>query len=195
MGEPRHQQELPGEIKKPLRITLTLFSMWGEISSLNPLWQTLLSLRMFEIANRQRAHSNGKGFIVLSDKADLSITFPYQLSAVRTFAIGCMIGAVGSFVILYLTAISLFWIPVVGILSGFVGLLLRHRTPTELTVRGDLPDVIAGSDALASWLSAGSGRKVRLEAWEKVHLETEAQKPEEIHTIFKAAITVQDQES
>jgi hypothetical protein len=114
--------------------------------------------------------------MILSDKADLSITFPYQLSAPRTFAAGCMIGAVGSFGIFYLTAISFFWIPVVGILSGFAGLLVRQHTLTELTVRGDLPDIIVGSDTLASWLSAGSGRKVRLEAWERVHLETEAQK-------------------
>jgi len=193
MGAVRHQQELSGNIKKPLRITLTLFSKWGEIGSLDPLWRALLSPRLFEIVKQVR--SSGKGIMILSDKADLSIAFPYKLSAQRTFATGCLIGAVSSMVIFHLTAISFSWIPAVGILSGFVGLLLRHRTSIELTVRGDLPDILAGSDALASWLSVGNSRKVRLEAWEKVHLEAEAQKPEEIETIFKAALTVQDQEA
>jgi hypothetical protein len=195
MGEPCHQQKLPDNIKKPLRITLTLFSKWGEIGSLDPLWRALLSPRMFKIATIARVHSNLNGFTILSDNADLSITFPYQLSAPRTFAAGCIIGAVSSMVIFNLTAISFSWIPVIVILGGFAGLLVRHHTSTELLVRGDLPDVIAGSDVLASWLSAGRGRKVRLEGGEKVYLETEAQKPDDIQTIFKAAITLQDQES
>src|SRR5437899_9742049 len=106
MGEPRCQQELPAATKEPFRITLTLFGKWGELSSLDPLCRALLSPRMFEIMRSQRGHLNG--FLILSDQADLSISFPYQLSAPRTFAASWMIGAVGSFVIFYFAAISSF---------------------------------------------------------------------------------------
>jgi hypothetical protein len=195
MGEPLQQEKFSGIVRMPLRITLTLFTRWGEIGSLVSLWRILLGPRMFELVRRQWSYSNGKGFMILSEWADLSIAFPYQLSALRTFILNGWIGAVGSLIIFYLTTIPLRWIPVVVILSGFIGLLIRHRASAEVTVRGNLPDIIMGADALESWLAAGSGRKVRLEVWESIHLEIEAQTPAEIQSMFEAALTAQDQES
>jgi hypothetical protein len=49
------------------------------------------------------------------------------------------------------------------------------------------------SGALASWLSAGSGRKVRLEIWDRVGLEVEARNPEDVQSMFKSAVAAQEQ--
>jgi hypothetical protein len=150
---------------------------------------------MFEIAKRYRASSRGKSFVVLSDKADLSITFPHQQDSAKTFALSCVAGSVVGFILFRLNAAPLLWVPVMGALGGFAGILISRSASTERTVRGDLPDIMAVSDALASWLSAGSGRRVHLETWEKVKLEVDAKTPEEIEPMFQTATAVQDERS
>ena len=184
---------MPAEIKKPLRITLILTTKRGDVGSLDPLWQLFLSRRMFEIARRYRASARGKSFGILSDQADLSISFPDQGNSAKTFALGCVMGSAVGLILFRLSAAPLLWVPVMGALSGFAGILISRGASTEATVRGDLPDIIAHSDALALWLSAGRGRKVHLETWEKVRLEADARRPEDVQSMFKAAIDAQEQ--
>lgn len=184
---------MPAEINKPLRITLTLTTKRGDVGSLDPLWKALLSQTMFEMARRQRARSQGKSFVVLSDQADLSITFPHLQDSAKTFAAGCVVGIAIGFILFRFGVTSLLWVPVIGALSGLVGILISRGTATEATVRSDLPDIVAHSDAFALWLSAGTGRKVHLEIWDKVHLEADARTPGEIQSMFKAAVAAQEQ--
>src|SRR5205807_5189020 len=140
-------------------------------------WKTLLSRRMFEIAKWQRARSQ-ESFCILSDKADLSISFPSQQPS-RFFVASCVLGVAIGFLLFFLRATPLLGIPVVAAFSGLAGILVSRHTSAEFSVRGDLPDIISISDGLALWLSAGSGRKVHLETWEKVRLEAEARRPED----------------
>lgn len=193
MGEPIYQEKLPAETNKPLRITLSLTTRRGDVSSLDPLWKALLSRTMFEMVSRQRARSHGKSFIIVSDQADLSITFPHQQDSAKTFAAGCAIGVVIGFILFRLGATPVLVVPVLGALGGLAGILIGRSAATEATVRGDLPDIVAHSDAFASWLSAGSGRKVRLEIWERIHFEADARTPEEVQSMFKTAVAAQDQ--
>jgi hypothetical protein len=193
MGEPLCQEKLPGEMKKPLRITLTLTTKQGDAGSLDPLWQALLSRRMFEIARRYRASSREKSFTIVSDTADLSISFPNQGDSAKTFASGCVIGSIAGLALFALKATPVLWVPVMAVLSGFAGILISRSASTDATVRADLPDIIVVSDALASWLSVGSGRKVRLEIWDRVGLEVEARNPEDVQSMFKSAVAAQEQ--
>ena len=193
MGEPLCQEKLPGEMKKPLRITLTLTTKRGDAGSLDHLWQALLSQRMLEMARRYRASSGKTGFTIVSDTSDLSIKLPNQGDSAKTFALGCVIGSIVGFILFALSATYLLWVPVMAVLSGFAGILINRSASTEATVWAGLPDMIVVSDALALWLFAGSGRKVRLEIWDKVHLEVEARKPEDVEPMFKSAVAAQEQ--
>jgi hypothetical protein len=114
MGEPLCQEKMPAEIKKPLRITLTLTTKRGDVGSLDPLWQLFLSQRMFEIARRYRASARGKSFGILSDQADLSISFPDQGNSAKTFALGCVMGSAVGLILFRLSAAPLLWVPVMG---------------------------------------------------------------------------------
>jgi hypothetical protein len=78
-------------------------------------------------------------------------------------------------------------------LGGFAGILIIRSTSTNASVRGNLPDIMAVSAALASWLAAGSGRKMHLETVDKIHVEADAKTPEEIEPMFKAAVAAQEQ--
>ena len=193
MGELLCQEKLPGEMKKPLRITLTLTTKRGDAGSLDPLWQALLSRRMFEMARRYRASSREKSFMIVSDTADLTISLPNQGDSAKAFVAGCVIGSIAGLILFAASATPLLWVPVMGMLSGFAGILINRSASTEATVRADLPDIVVVSDALALWLFAGSGRKVRLEIWDKVHLEVEARKPEDVAPMFKSAVAAQEQ--
>jgi hypothetical protein len=164
MGEPLSLEKLPGEVKMPLRITLTLTTRRGDVGSLDPLWQALLSPGMFEIARRQRASSRGKSFTILSDKADLSITFPHQQDPAKTIGLSCAIGCAVGFALFLLGVTPLWLVPVLGALAGLAGTLISRSILTETIVRGDLPDINAVSDALALWLSSKTGRKVHLDS-------------------------------
>lgn len=193
MGEPLSQEKLPGEVKKPLRITLILTTRRGDAGSLDPLWQLFLSRRMFEIAKRYRASARGKSFMILSDRADLSITFPHQQDSAKTLALSCVIGSGIGLILFRLGAAPLLCVPVMGALSGCAGILFSQSASTEASVRGDLPDIIVHSDALALWLSAGRGRKAHLETWEKIRLEADARRPEDVQSMFKAVVDAQEQ--
>jgi hypothetical protein len=184
---------MPAEINKPLRITLTLATKRGDIVSLDPLWKALLSQTMFEMARRQRARSQGS-FVILSDQADLSITFPHLQDSVKTFAAGCVVGSAIGFILFRFGVAPLLWVPVMGALGGLAGILISRSTATEATVRGDLPDIMAVSDALALWLSGQRKRKIRLETWEKVRLEIDARTPQEVQAMLKTALAMQEEE-
>jgi len=188
MGEPLSQEKLPGEVKKPLRITLTFTTTRGDSASLDPLWKAILSPRMFEIARRYRASSPGKSFVILSDQADLSITFPHLPDAAKTFGSGFVIGSVAGLLFFFPGTIPLLWVPIMAVLGGFAGMLTSRSASIQITVRGDLPDIVAHSPTLASWLAAGGGRKMHLETVDKIYVEADAKTPEEIESMFKAAI-------
>ena len=183
---------MPGEIKKPLRITLTFTAKRGDSASLDPLWKAMLSPRMFEIARRYRAISRGKSFGILSDQADLSITFPHLPTAAKTFRAGFVIGSVVGLLFFFSGITPLLWAPIMGVLGGFAGILMSRSASAQITVRGDLPDIIAYSPALASWLAAGGGRKIHLETVDKIYVEADAKTPEEIESMFKAAVTAEE---
>ena len=70
-----------------------------------------------------------------------------------------------------------------GGLGSFAGILISRSAATQGTVRGDLPDIVAHSAALASWLAAGGGRKMHLETVDKVYVEADAKTPEEVEPI------------
>jgi hypothetical protein len=190
MDEPFSQEKLPDEVKKPLRITLTLTTTRGDIGSLDALWKALLTRRMFEMAGWQRARSQ-EDFTILSNTADLSIGFPNQQSS-RTLIVSCAIGAVIGFILFRLSAMPLLGVPAMAVLSGLAGILVSRRSSTEFTVRGDLPDIIRVSDTLALWLSANRDRKVHLETWEKARLEADARTAEELKSMFVVAIAAQE---
>jgi hypothetical protein len=123
--------------------------------------------------------------VILSDQADLSITFPHQQDSAKHFAAGCVVGIVIGFILFHFGVTSLLWVPVMGALSGSAGILISRSTATEATVRGDLPDIIAHSADLASWLSAGSGRTVHLKIWDKIQLELDARTPKKSTQCFR----------
>jgi hypothetical protein len=68
---------------------------------------------------------------------------------------------------------------------------MSRSASTQGTVRGDLPDIVAHSAALASWHAAGGGRKMHLETVDKVYVEADAKTPEEVEPMFKAAVAAQ----
>src|SRR6476619_1263430 len=126
MGEPLSREELPGEIKKPLRITLTLTAKRGDSASLDPLWKAILSPRMFDIARRFRANSRGKSFMIVSDQADLSITFPHLPTATKTFRAGFVIASLVGLMFFFSGTTPLLWAPIMGGLGGFAGILMSR---------------------------------------------------------------------
>lgn len=65
---------------------------------------------------------------------------------------------------------------------------------TDIIIRGNLLDIMVVSEALATWAGGKRKRKVRLEIWDKSHLETNAETPEEVHAMFRAALEFQKQE-
>ena len=188
MNQALQQETIPGEIKKPLRIMLFLTTRQGDIGSLDPFCKALLGPAMFEAAKRQR--SQGKGFIALSDQRDLSIIFP-PLESSRIVATSVMMVAAAAGLIFLPLNTRLLWLVVVWAIIALAKTLKSLFTATEITVRGDLPDVIAESNALALWLSGGRGRKARLEAGETTRVQAEARKPEEIQPMFQVAIEAQ----
>jgi hypothetical protein len=192
MGEPLSQEKLSGEIKR-LRITLTFITKRGDVGSLDPLWQEFVGRKMFEMARRTRASRPGKGLIVVSDKPDLSVTLPSLPDFGRTFGPGFVIGSIVGLILFLSRTAPLLWVAIMGVLGGFAGILIIRSTSTNASVRGNLPGIMAVSDALASWLAAGSGRKMHLETVDKIHVEADAKTPEEIEPMFKAAVAAQEQ--
>lgn len=191
MGESFWRDKLTGETEKPLRITLALITKRGDVGSLDPLWQEFVGTKMFEMARRTRASQTGKGLVVVSDKPDLSITLPSLPHSGRTLGPCFVIGSVVGLTLFLSRATPLLWIPVMGVLGGFAGILMSRSASTQGTVRGDLPDIVAHSAALASWLAAGGGRKMHLETVDKVYVEADAKTPEEVEPMFKAAVAAQ----
>jgi hypothetical protein len=192
MGEPLSQEKLPGEIK-PLRITLTFMTKRGDAGSLDPLWKAFLSAKMFAIAKGHKARHRENHSLFFPIKVDLSITFPHLPDAAKNFRPGFVIGSVVGLILFLSRTTPLLWVAIMGVLGGFAGILIIRSTSTNASVRGNLPDIMAVSDALASWLAAGSGRKMHLETVDKVYVEADAKTPEEIGPMFKAAVAAQEQ--
>jgi len=130
--------------------------------------------------------------MIVSDQADLSITFPHLPTAAKTFRAGFVIASLVGLMFFFSGTTPLLWAPIMGVLGGFAGILMSRSASAQVTVRGDLPDIIAHSPALASWLAAGGGRKMHLETVDKVYVEADAKTPEEIEPMFKAAIAAQE---
>lgn len=65
---------------------------------------------------------------------------------------------------------------------------------TDIIIRGNLPEIMVVSEALAAWVGSKRKRKARLEMWDKNQLEANAQTPEEVHAMFRAALESQKQE-
>jgi hypothetical protein len=191
MGESFWRGKLTGETEKPLRITLALITKRGDVGSLDPLWQEFVGRKMLEMARRTRASQTEKGLVVVSDKPDLSITLPSLPHSGRTLGPGFVIGSVVGLTLFLSRATPLLWIPVMGVLGGFAGILMSRSASTQGTVRGYLPDIVAHSAALASWLAARGGRKMHLETVDKVYVEADAKTPEEVEPMFKAAVAAQ----
>ena len=192
MSAPLRQEKSPGETEKPLRITLTLTTTRGDVGSLDPLWQEFIGRKMFEMARRTRAGQPGKGLTVVSDKPDFSVTFPSLPGFGKTFGSGFVIASIAGLLFFFPGTIPLLWVPIMAVLGGFAGMLMSRSASAQGIVRADLPDMIAHSAGLASWLAGGGGRKMHLETVDKVYVEADAKTPEEIEPMFKAALAVQE---
>lgn len=185
MDEPFCREELTAEIEKPLRITLTLTTKRGDVGSLDPLWQEFVGRKMFEMARRTRAGT------VVCDKPDLSVILPRLPDAGRVFGPGLVTGSVVGLILFLSRTTPLLWVPIMGVLGGFAGILISRSASAQGTVRGDLPDIAAHSAALASWLAVRGSRKMHLETVDKVYVEADAKTPEEIESMVKAAVAAQ----
>lgn len=192
MGAPLRQEKSPGETEKPLRIMLTLTTTRGDVGSLDPLLQEFIGRKIFEMARRTRASQPGNGLILVSDKPDLSVTIPSLPDFRKTFGPGFVIASIAGLLFFFPGTIPLLWVPIMAVLGGFAGMLISRSASVQITVRGDLPEIVAYSPGLASWLAAGGGRKMHLETVDKVYVEADAKTPEEIEPMFKAALAVQE---
>lgn len=181
------------------RINLILSTNRRDMASLDPVCRKLLGERIFGMVEQHLRKSGNRPSAALSDKSDLSITFPDQNAGGRpperaggqywgrvvlwitilSFAItarlfGPLVGslvALGSIVV------------VMAALAGFAG----FNSVMEVTVRGDLADVMSVSEMLKGWLSK-NGRSLRLEVWDTEHLEATAQTGDQVEKMFQVAL-------
>jgi hypothetical protein len=183
-------ESLPSEIKRPLRITLTLITRRMDIGSLDPLSRALLDRATFESAQWQMTRAQGQSLTVLSDQGDLAITYPQQDSRIAATSV-MVAAAVLGLVFLPLNA-PLLWLVVVWAGVALTKTLNSLSSAIEVTVRGDLADVVTESGALALWISEKKGRRSSLEVWDRVHVQAEARRPEEVEAMFELAAEVQE---
>ena len=64
---------------------------------------------------------------------------------------------------------------------------------TDITIRGNLLDIMVVSEALASWVGGVKKRKARLEIWTEDHMEANAQTSREVLDMFRVALDYQEQ--
>src|SRR5579872_3431572 len=189
---PPPPKEIPPEVeqtakknKDAFRITLTLSVRSKQLGSLDPLCALLVGRAWLETAKNHRDRSH-QPVSVVSEKAE--ICFPRKENPWRFSRWGYVIGLAIGFAVFGFGWVPLLCGPAGGLLSGLVGILVDGIRSVEVTVRGALPDVMAASEDLRTWLSVENGRRVRLDVWDDGHLEAEARKPEDAQAMFEAAI-------
>ncbi len=146
------------------RVTLTFIAREDDLESLDPICGILLGPARFEEVRHRRSRSRNRSLIALSDTTDLSVGFPGREG--RSGILGFDILAI-------------------------LGSLVSPAIPSEIVVRGDLPEIAKIAEPLAAWV-ATSGRRARLEVWEETHLEVEASTPDEVRSMFKTAAGLED---
>ncbi|HEV2964523.1 MAG TPA: hypothetical protein VG649_22030 [Candidatus Angelobacter sp.] len=181
------------QVNSTVTITLTLSARLADLDSLAPLCVALLPPETFEAAKHHITRTRS-GLTAVSDTGDLSIRFPDRPNNLRFLFLGGVMGFLVGANLFRFGVAPLLCALIGGLLVTFAAFLISLFQPEDMVIRGPLDDVRKASDALCSWLSAGTRRKARLEVLDKTYIKAEARRPEDVTPMFRTAASLQEEQ-
>lgn len=188
--KPLEIPDAKAQAPSPTRAIVILTTTDADLDSLNPICRVLIGDRWLQEAQNHIKRSGGKGVTVVAGR-NLSVRFPDRIinwSWARNLLWPLIImGLAGRF--FDLSSVAL--VSILAILPVLVVLVfVFNRTRrAEITVEGNLPDLVDVSDTLAAWVDGKRRREVRIEVQTENSMAAKAQTREQVHSMFQAALT------